>query len=87
MSDLNTARRRLEDSVSKLEAAVASSRPPSDGEAGLMRELAALRAECERLNEALAKAHEERGAVREASERVAERLDGTIAELDSILEG
>jgi len=51
----------------------------------LMRDVAALGAECERLRAALDEARRENQNLREASTTVARRLDGSIAEIDRML--
>jgi chromosome segregation ATPase len=53
----------------------------------LARDVAALGAECERLRAALDEARRENQSLREASTTVAQRLDGSIAEIDRMLEG
>ncbi len=73
---------------------------PSDGSPAAARTLATvgaerdalsdhvsqLREECERLNEALAAAQRNNTALRQVNEEVARRLDGTIDELQQLLE-
>ena len=97
MSSLEAAQRRLEDALRRIEAA-ASRRATTDGGDGapgtaflaernaLVEGVGQLRGECERLNEALDAAQRDNEALRRLNEEVARRLDGTIDELQQLLE-
>lgn len=97
MADLEAAQRHLTESLRRLEAALARRlaqaprSPANGGDAGrasaLAEDVDALRHECERLSAALEIAEQERQAARAAADAVARRLDGSIAELDRLLEG
>ena len=98
MADLDTAQRHLADALTRLEvalnrrlaaradpgAAIAPLRAERDA---LATDVAALRSECERLSTALRDAEHENRTIREATESVARRLDGSIDQLDHLLEG
>jgi hypothetical protein len=85
MTSLESAERRLEAALVRIEAALARPRAPlGDGEAG--HEIGALREECARLNSELERAWREQASYKEMAEKVAERLNGTISELDALLE-
>lgn len=99
MAELETAQRHLSDALKRLETALArrlSAAPLGDEDrpfqaAGLerdalARDVAALRSECDRLNQALREAEEENRAIRETTDAVARRLDGSIHEIDKLLE-
>jgi flagellar export protein FliJ len=103
MSKLETAQRRLDQAVRRLEAALARRMgPPGDAAAlaeyervlaqlggerdHLASDLEGLRGECDRLSIALSEAQRERQALRQVTEQVASRLDGSIAEIDRLLE-
>jgi chromosome segregation ATPase len=91
MSSLDAAERRLGRALDRLEAAIvrgarleAGDEALADG--ALTREVEALRAECARLNHALEEARREHQQLRRVADQVAERLDGTIGEIDELLE-
>lgn len=100
MSELDAAQRRLNDALRRLEGALSRRLSTAPG-AGLERELHAvaaerdalardvtvLRNECDRLSNALREAQEERRNLQEVTDAVARRLDGSIGELDRMLEG
>jgi flagellar export protein FliJ len=103
MAKLETAQRRLDQAVRRLEAALARRMgPPGDAAAlaeyervltqlggerdHLASDLVALRGECDRLSTALSEAQRERQALRQVTDQVARRLDGSIAEIDRLLE-
>lgn len=84
MANLDAARTRLERALERLEQALgglADARDP-----GLAAEVLALRQECARLSAALEEARAEQRRLREVADRVAERLGGSIAEIDEFLE-
>lgn len=104
MSKLETAQRRLDQAVRRLEAALARRMgPPGDAAAlaeyeraltqlsaerdHLARDIGGLRGECERLSTALSEAQQDRQTLRQVTDQVARRLDGSIAEIDRLLEG
>jgi hypothetical protein len=100
MVELETAQRHLSDALRRLEAAIARrlSAPRagagSDGEIEallaerdrLAHDVAVLSSECDRLAVALRDAEAETRHIREITETVARRLDGSIGELDRMLE-
>lgn len=97
MGDMEAAQRHLTEALRRLEGALARrlSRAAPSGNGsdhtgaappGFADDVAALREECQRLNSALDVAMRERDAVREAAGSVARRLDGSIEELDRLLE-
>jgi hypothetical protein len=100
MSDMDIANQHLAQALRRFEAALARrlARAPNGaaeqtlarvgGERDdLARDVGALRAECDRLSAALSEAEETNQALRQVTHQVAERLDGSIAELDHLLEG
>jgi ubiquinone biosynthesis protein UbiJ len=96
MSDLETAQRHLNRALRRLESALARrvTRAPGDGagtdEQTLARhaeDVSALRSECDRLSMALGEAQHDNRSLREVSAHIAQRLDGSIAELDRLLGG
>ncbi len=100
MAELETAQRHLSDALKRLEAAVArrlSAAPSAEYERAveqlgaerdtLARDVAVLRSECDRLSEALRETEEENRAIRETTDAVARRLDGSIHDIDRLLEG
>lgn len=91
MGDLEAAQRHLTEALGRLEGALTRrlSRPTfSEGDADplVSGDMEAMRDECRRLNAALDEARRERDAVREAADAVVRRLDGSIDELDRLLE-
>lgn len=100
MSELDAAQRRLNEALRKLEAALSrrlSTAPGADVERelrsvaaerdALARDVGVLRNECDRLSNALREAEEEKRSLQEVTDAVARRLDGSIGELDRMLEG
>lgn len=100
MSSLDTAQRRLDDALERLQASLTRRLSgTSDGDAesalraataerdALARDMAELRSECERLREALREAEAEKRSLREVTGTIAARLDGSISEIDRLLEG
>lgn len=101
MAGLDDAERHLNDALERLEAALgkrldqAGAYQVPVGPIGdlarerdaLRRDVAALGAECERLKATVRAAEEENRALREAGAAVASRLDGSISQIDRILEG
>ena len=53
----------------------------------LARDVRALRSECDRLSAALSEMQREHDSLREVTGHVARRIDGSIAEIDRLLEG
>lgn len=90
MGELEAAQRHLTEAVRRLESALTrrlSRNPgPTNGPASGAPDVDALRDECQRLNAALDHAMRERDEVREAADSVVRRLDGSIDELDRLLE-
>jgi len=99
MAELHTAQRHLSDALKRLEAALTrrlSAAPVSEYERALdavtaerdalARDVAVLRSECDRLSAALREAEEENQAIRETTDAVVRRLDGSIDEIDKLLE-
>jgi flagellar export protein FliJ len=103
MSKLETAQRRLDQAVRRLEAALARRMgPPGDAAAlaeyeraltqlsaerdHLARDVGMLRGECDQLSTALSEAQRDHQALRQVTDQVARRLDGSIAEIDRLLE-
>jgi hypothetical protein len=100
MSEIETAQQHLARALKRLETAVARRlmRPPSAGATGYgqaaagttaepARDVDLLRRECDRLSAALGEIQREHRNLREVTSHVAERLDGSIAEIDRLLEG
>lgn len=100
MTELESAERHLGEALRRLENALARrlSRAPGADQQRVLQEIAAerdalardvavLRSECDRLSTALREAQQENWAIREASETVARRLDGSIGEIDRMLQG
>jgi hypothetical protein len=99
MAELEAAERHLNEALARLEAALAR-RLAATSAGGtsqalqavrterdaLGQEVAGLRRECERLSAALREAERENRAIRELTANVARRLDGSIDELDRMLE-
>ncbi len=99
MAELQTAQRHLSDALKRLEAALTrrlAAAPISEYERALdavtaerdalARDVAVLRSECDRLSAALREAEEENQAIRETTDAVVRRLDGSIHEIDKLLE-
>jgi predicted nucleic acid-binding Zn-ribbon protein len=53
----------------------------------LARDIGALRSECDRLSAALSAIERDHRDLREVTGHVAQRIDGSIAEIDRLLEG
>jgi len=100
MSELDAAQRRLNEALRRLEGALSrrlATAPGAEMERelrtiaterdALARDVSALRNECDRLSNALREAEEEKRSLQEVSDAVARRLDGSIGELDRLLEG
>jgi SMC interacting uncharacterized protein involved in chromosome segregation len=102
MSELETAQQHLTQALRRLETAVARRlmRPPSaagtDSQAfehltaereDLARNVGVLRSECDRLSAALSEIERDHRNLREVTSEVARRIDGSIAEIDRLLEG
>jgi hypothetical protein len=101
MVELETAQRHLSDALRRLETALMRrlAAPRAGGEPGheldallverdsLARDVTVLRRECDRLAAALHEAEAEKRQIREITETVARRLDGSIGELDRMLGG
>jgi uncharacterized membrane protein YccC len=103
VSEIETAQQHLADALKRLEGAVMRRMmrpPPTAGPEiqqafdqlmaerdGLARDVSMLRAECDRLSAALSEAERDQRSLREVTGRVAQKLDGSIAEIDRLLEG
>ena len=97
MSALKIAEQHLNEALSRLEQVMARRLAAADpdqvavidrltGERdALARDVDGLRAECERLGEALKRTEAERHDVKAATEEVADRLDRSIDELDRMI--
>jgi hypothetical protein len=96
MSELEAAQRHLANAMRRLQTAL-ERRPsgaafPHADDAGLRdddlaRHVSMLRGECDRLGAALSEAQRDNDNLRRVSTQVARRLDGSIAEIDRLLEG
>jgi chromosome segregation ATPase len=86
MSSLDAAERRLGRALERLEVALARGARLEGDDPALASEVTALRGECVRLNQALDETRRERQQLRRIVDQVADRLDGTIAEIDELLE-
>jgi chromosome segregation ATPase len=103
MSQLEAAQRHLTQALERLEDALALrlAQPPAGTPADyqrafaeitaerndLARDVRALRNECDRLSEALSEMQRDNDDLRAATGQVARRIDGSIAEIDRLLEG
>jgi hypothetical protein len=100
MSQFETAQRHLTEALKRLEAALEHRMiEPHGGSVGggpgvgqiraerdeLARNLGVLREQCDRLSVALSEAQHDNRTLRELSGHVAQRLDGSIVELDRLL--
>jgi ABC-type phosphate transport system auxiliary subunit len=101
MSQFETAQRHLSRALRRLETALERrlSRPAGGGDGidsralgeigaerdELARQFEMLRDQCDRLSAALSEAQQDNRTLREVSGRVAQRLDGSIVELDRLL--
>lgn len=103
MSQLEVAQQHLAQALKRLENALERRlvRPPSEADADyqgvfaeitaerdeLTRDVRVLRSECDRLSAALSEMQRDHANLREVSGQVARRIDGSIAEIDRLLEG
>lgn len=103
MSQLEAAQRHLAQALERLEDALAVrlTQPPPGADADYQRAFAAitaerndlardvrtLRSECDRLSAALSEMQREQDDLRAMTGQVARRIDGSIAEIDRLLEG
>jgi septal ring factor EnvC (AmiA/AmiB activator) len=102
MSQLEAAQRHLTQALERLEDALALrlAQPPagtsSDQRAfaeitaernDLARDVRALRSECDRLSAALREMQRDNDDLRATTSQVARRIDGSVAEIDRLLEG
>jgi SMC interacting uncharacterized protein involved in chromosome segregation len=100
MSELETAQEHLVDALRRLESAVMRRLMRSEGpevqqafeqmvaeREGLARDVSALRSECDRLSAALSEMQRNHSSLRDVTSHVAQRIDGSIAEIDRLLEG
>jgi hypothetical protein len=101
MSQFETAQRHLTKALERLEAALEHRMSASPGGAAgpgsgalarvsaerdeLARNLGVLREQCDQLSAALSEAQQDNRSLREVNGRVAQRLDGSIGELDRLL--
>lgn len=98
MSELKQAQERLEAALERLERAArdqaardqsdegrAQARAAMAADGALRRELEELRQRCRHLEDELAAASNKREVVREALDDAADRLDGSISEIDTLL--
>jgi multidrug resistance efflux pump len=86
MSKNSNAGERLEQAVERLEAAVAkSAASTSERDQNVGAELATLKADNERLSAALKMVEADYAALRQVTDTVSSRLDGTIGALQSML--
>lgn len=86
--DLEAAKDRLEQALSRLEEMVARvGQGPEAGAQATARELVALKADHQSLGETLKEVEADYAALRQVTDTVSSRLDATILELKSILEG
>ena len=96
MSQLETAQQRLTEALRRLESALtqrmmqSAAAAPGDYErrlTAITAERSMLRAECDRLTAALNEVQREHRNLRVVTGHVARRIDGSIAEIDRLLEG
>jgi chromosome segregation ATPase len=96
MSQLETAQKRLAEALRRLEAALTQrltqggSGAPADYErrlAAITAERNMLREECDRLSTALDDMQRQHRNLRDVTGHVARRIDGSIDEIDRLLEG
>ncbi len=86
MSTAQTARKRLEKALDRLQAAATRMKERSRADEELEGKVDALRTEQERLTAALLKARNEYDALQHVNETVSSRLDETIGQLKRVLE-
>jgi ubiquinone biosynthesis protein UbiJ len=96
MSQLDAAQQHLAEALRRLENALAhrlaevGSGAPADFErriAAVTAERNMLRGECDRLSAALSEMQQDHRNLRDVTGHVARRIDGSIAEIDRLLEG
>jgi hypothetical protein len=100
MSEMETAQLHLNQALRRLEAAlVRRLSEPGSGEGdqrlsrlaaerdAMARDVAMLRSECDRLTAALGGTEHDNSELQRVTSQVAQRLDGSIAELDRLLGG
>lgn len=103
MAELEAAKGRLIEALRRLEGALAArfAQPPPGSAAenqralaritaerdALARDLGVLRSECDRLSAALGETERDNHNLRDVTTHVAQRLNGSISELDRLLEG
>jgi prefoldin subunit 5 len=103
MSQLQAAQQHLEAALTRLESALVrrlalpeSGAPPDYGKRlaaltaerdELARDVGMLRNECDRLSAALSELQRDHRTLREVTGHVAQRIDGSITEIDRLLEG
>jgi predicted nucleic acid-binding Zn-ribbon protein len=103
MAQLQAAQQHLTEALRRLENALArrlmrvGSGTPADYERAfatltaerddLARDVDMLRTECDRLNAALSEVQRDHRSLRDATGHVAQRIDGSIAEIDHLLGG
>jgi DNA anti-recombination protein RmuC len=100
MAGLETAQRHVTEALQRLESALVrrlSSAPAGGSQTNLealnterdtlVRDVAQLRGECDRLAAAVREAEEQNQSMRNLTQSVARRLDGPIADIDRLLEG
>lgn len=103
MSQLEAAQQHLVQALKRLENALARrlTQLPSGADADvqrafaeitaerndLARDVGVLRSECDRLSAALSDMQRDHDSLREVTGQVARRIDGSIAEIDRLLEG
>lgn len=100
MAALEAAERHLSEALRRLEAALSRQLSGGSGTGfqpdlaaanhereALARDVAMLRGECDRLTAALRGAEQRNQEIQKVTETVARRLDGSISELDRMLEG
>lgn len=97
MSALSLAEQHLNEALSRLEKVMARRLAAADPDQAavidrlsgerdtLLQDVENLKAECTRLSEALQKTEREREEIKETTEQVASRLDGSIEELDRMI--
>lgn len=97
MSALKIAEQHLNEALSRLEQVMARRLAAADPDQAavinrlaherdaLVRDVENLRSECERLGTELKSVESERDSIKEATGRVANRLDGSIEELDRMI--
>ncbi|MCB2010790.1 MAG: DUF4164 family protein [Geminicoccaceae bacterium] len=90
MSALSRAQTRLEQAVARLEKALGEHRSrsqESEASANVMQEVQSLRDECRDLRGKLDLANRRHAHLQTVVSQVSDRLDGSIGELDRLMEG